>query len=319
MILTYITEGALVDSFAYKTLNGDNKALTESVIKAIKASASLEEKQIENQLMQIQKFNTSPTTDKVMKAYQDGDIVLLYSKTDKVASILPFIIMKIEGKPRAVVFTSSYGTIDKATNTFSIDFKKLYTLMEAAYINLMYVKNPNIFKKSSSLMNTTMNVYTSMLMRLFNKEYALSLDKDLCDTVTYVIGLFYLDKVWEIDNKDTMATYAMGTCINPNKTNLDLMYRSYMAANIQDFVDLIQFISKITPRMKDLQFKFFFNRYITTYKGEACLGIDYLPYLFFIINGNLLNSFFNSPIVTDIIKNTKGMNSFYAELNRVLL
>ena len=49
------------------------------------------------------------------------------------------------------------------------------------------------------------------------------------------------------------------------------------------------------------------------------MAIDYLPYLFFVIINILLGaSLMKQMALIEIVKNTKGMNLFYAELSKII-
>ena len=92
-----VTEAALIDSVLYKTFN-NNAELSGTILSAIKNSIIIDDSYIQEQLMQIRRTKISPLAENVLEAFQQGDIVLLYSKIKKVPQALPFFTTKIQGK-----------------------------------------------------------------------------------------------------------------------------------------------------------------------------------------------------------------------------
>lgn len=310
----FLTESTMEDSFIYKSFNSSN-ALIDKMVKYIKTSAPLDISSIEEQYNQIKKSSLSPLSRKVLEAYDDGRIELLYSRDSKVGISVPFIIRKNEnGKIVATIFIASFGVLDNDAN-LNLPVKQLYCLMESAYIALQLQVNPTTIKKNLSLMKICMSVYVQMFMRIFNKEYALSLSPETFEKASYIIGRFFLERIWEYPTKDLIEGYATSGFKYISAMDLDILQSEYDAAKIMDIDDMLKFIKKISPRMSDLNTRYFIERYVNTYHGSSILSIDYLPYVFFILVNTILSSFLISQTaLNEIIKNTKGINKFYVEL-----
>lgn len=310
----FLTESTMEDSFIYKSFNSSN-ALIDKMVKYIKTSAPLDVSSIEEQYNQIKKSSLSPLSRKVLEAYDDGRIELLYSRDSKVGISVPFIIRKNEnGKIVATIFIASFGVLDSDAN-LNLPVKQLYCLMESAYIALQLQVNPTTIKKNLSLMKICMSVYVQMFMRIFNKEYALSLSPETFEKASYIIGRFFLERIWEYPTRDLIEGYATAGFKYISAMDLDILQSEYDAAKIMDIDDMLKFIKKISPRMSDLNTRYFIERYVNTYHGSSILSIDYLPYVFFILVNTILSSFLISQTaLNEIIKNTKGINKFYVEL-----
>lgn len=310
----FLTESTMEDSFIYKSFNSSN-ALIDKMVKYIKTSAPLDISSIEEQYNQIKKSSLSPLSRKVLEAYDDGRIELLYSRDSKVGISVPFIIRKNEnGKIVATIFIASFGVLDNDAN-LNLPVKQLYCLMESAYIALQLQVNPTTIKKNLSLIKICMSVYVQMFMRIFNKEYALSLSPETFEKASYIIGRFFLERIWEYPTKDLIEGYATSGFKYISAMDLDILQSEYDAAKIMDIDDMLKFIKKISPRMSDLNTRYFIERYVNTYHGSSILSIDYLPYVFFILVNTILSSFLISQTaLNEIIKNTKGINKFYVEL-----
>ena len=321
---TVFTEASLVDSVLYKSFN-NNAELTGTILSAIKDSIMLDSSYIEEQLMQIRRTKISPLSDNVLKAYEDGDIVLLYSKIKKVPQALPFFATKMQGKIKVFIFVNNYGTISKsAMNSeekyLNITMKDLYVLMEGAYTALKYALNPMQIKRTLGLMKVSCSIYTGMIIRILNKEYAVSMDQDLYDKVVFCIGKFFLQNVWMSDNKDVVFSYARNNIRNAiNVAEFMQISEEMDAKNITNITQLLEYIKTMSPRLAGLNFRYFVQCYINMFKAGAMFSLECLPYFLYAIEASMIGSFLvNQPIISDITKNIKGMNTFYPELVRAI-
>ena len=314
----FLQESTMEDSFIYKSFNASN-GLIEKMVKYIKTSVLLDTSYFEEQYSQIKKTGISPLSTKVLDAYNNGQIELLYSRETKIGNSIPFIIRKNEkGNIVATIFIASFSTIDKNSN-LTIPVKQLYALMETAYVALQMQLNPTKIQRNLGTMKLCSSIYTQMIVQILNKEYALTLDKTLYDQVTYIVTRFFLTNVWEYPNKELIESYAKSDLKYIEGFDLDLTVQGYDNAGITDFNTLIQYLSTLSPRMKELNTRYFIERYINTYHGSSILSIDYLPYVFFVIINTLLSSFLISHrALNDIIKNTRGINKFYPELLKLV-
>lgn len=311
-------ESTMEDSFIYKSFNTSN-SLVERMVKYLKTAASLDRKYIEEQYNQIKKSSISPLSGKVLEAFDNGLIELLYSREIKVGNAIPYIIRRNgQGKVVATIFIANFAVIDKDSN-LSIPVKQLYALMESAYVGLQLTLYPMKIQRNTGLMRLCSIVYAEMFLRILNKLYALTLDKALYDQVTYVLTRFFLEKVWEYPNQALIESYAKLDLKYAEEIDLDMMKQGYDSAQIKNINDLLSFLKTISPRMADMNTRYFIEQYVSTFHGSSIMAIDYLPYLFFIIINVLIGSFLVSQAaLNDIIKNIKGMNRFYPELAKTI-
>lgn len=318
------TEVALPESFLFQRFNSSSQ-LTQRIKKAISTGVKIERSMIAEQILQIEKTRISTLVEPVLKAFDDGDIVLIYSPDIKIPQAIPFMVTKAENKIRGFVFVSNYGTMSKSKDQetyLNITMKDLYSLMECTYIAIAYAKAPQQISKKLGLMKTSTELYTSMLMNLLNGQRALSMDPAAYDKVSFCVAKFFLERVWMSDNDDINFSYAKSA--NPssrgaNVLELTVLNDEYQSANIKNISDLISFLGKVTPRIGDMNITYFMDSFIRMYKGASVLGLEVLPYFFFIINSSLIGSFIvRADIVTDIAKRTRGMNKFYPELVRAV-
>lgn len=311
------TEASLSDSEMFQSLN-KSSSIVNKITKAMKDGVDLDKSYIEEQYIQIEKSHLSPIADRVLQAFNDGVIKLIFNKKDHVTTTLPFIVLQMGNKTVACIFISDFTSMNKEGTQLSIDMKKLYTLMESAYVGLHYFTNPAPFVKNGNFVKIFANVYAEMVLRILNREYALSLDKSAYDTVNYISARFCLSRVVGIVSDDLAHAYAVACCKKPDNPTIELAARMYANANpktIQDFIKLIAFTN---TKMSKLTFRYFFERWIASFGTGACLGLDSFPYLYYIIANVLMGGFLiNVTGLSEIVKNTKGIGSLYADLSHM--
>lgn len=325
--MNIICESTLSDSYIYGLFNND-LTMTKRISDAVKTGLVIDSSYIQEQILQIKRTRLSPLVDSVLKSYEDGDIIIIYSKNTKVTQAIPFVVLKMGGKNKVVIFINNYGSIsDNGAVTggkmLNVPMKDLYVLMEGAYLAWAYYEYPVKFQRSIGLMKLTNTIYTSMILRILNKEYALSMNQELFNKVSYCVSRFYLERVWGCENHDLVVTYALQTCTNTvNKANimiLDDEYSHSSPSGIQSVDQLMTFIKTISPRLDTLNIRYFTEYYINMYRAPALLSMDTLPYLIFSLSATYCGSFIvNQPIINDIIKNTRNSNIFYNELAKLV-
>ena len=315
----YVCENTMEDSLVYKTFNQAN-GVVDKIVKYLSSGVPLDKSYIEDQYAIIRRgAGISPLSQKVLEAFNNGDIEIVWNNTEKVGVAMPFIVRrKSDGKVVSTIFINAFATI-KDDSILVIPAKQLYGLMEGAYIALKLQTDPVKVMKNAELMMTTASVYTEMMARILNKEYALTLDKVLYDKVCYCIKRFYLECVWEYPNTGLVSNYASSDLKYIQQFDLDALDATYSKMEIKTIANLLEFVKSLSPRMNDLNLRYYIERFIKTYHGSSILSIDYLPYVFFVITNVVMSTFLVSQTaLNDIIKNTKNINRFYSELARVM-
>ena len=320
----YFKEATMEDSYIFGVFN-NNKEVTTKMLSFLKSSVLIDKSYIQEQLIQIERTRISPLASAVLTAYERGDIELRFSKNVNTPTAIPYIVRQSKSTQLnptgiiATVFISNFSGLTKDGNALNIPMKNLYVLMESAYIALYIHKHPMVLERSSGLMKICNLIYTEMFMRILNKEYALSITKDLYDRTAFFISKFFLENVWELKSKSIIDNTAMSVVLSPDRADLSNALVAYDQANIRSINELINFIKGMSPRMNDLNLKYFIQRYLNTYHGGSIMAIDYLPYLFYVIINTLLGAFLMSQTtLSDIIKNVKGIQGFYPELTRMV-
>lgn len=314
---------SLATSTLFQTLNA-NGQMSKVVNECVQKGKIITANNIEEQILQIRRTHISPLSDDVLSAFEKQDIILLYSDVVKVPQPLPFTIVNIHGKIKTYVFLNNYGTfVDKGKISggayFNMPMRDLYTLMEAAHVSQAYYTYPAGVTKNLGLMRICTTVYTNMVLRILNKEYALSMEPEVYNRVSYCISVFFLETIWGSKNRDINNSYALGNILNPNRSDIVLIADQYALKNITTIEDLLKFLAEVSPRLGSLNIRYFTQCWLNLFKAPALFGMECLPYFMFIIQATLLGSFLvNQPIISDITKNIKNMNIFYPELTKAV-
>lgn len=311
---TFYFRESLEDSFIYRTFNNSNGILSQ-MVNYIRLSDTISAEEIDDQYRQIKRSSVSPLSRSVISAYDSGLIEIRYSGDAKIRmpSSIPFIVRKNGDKVIATIFIKSFTSV--ADGMLTIPTKNLYAIMESAYITLCIHQYPEKLLRNTTLAKTLMSVYTQMVMKILIKEFALSMDRPLCDEVKYCVSRFFLEKMWGITNEEIVDAYASADLEFLTSLLHDEIVDRYVGKDIKDINDLIELIASLSARLKSLNSKYFIEKWISNYHAPAILSMDYLPYLFFVINNVILGSFLVSQnALTDIVKSTKGMSHYYSEL-----
>ena len=313
-----VTEASLSDSYIYGMFNRSNE-LQAQIVKVLQQGFKLDRSYIENQIFQLQRSKVSPLISTVLENYFNGVINLVYIKNQKMTKAIPFILHKTPSGIQVSVFVSSFGTLDKEGTTLEIPAKTLYTLMESAYIAYYIQTHPMRLQRNSTIVRTLNSVYTEMIMRVLNRDFALTVNKEVHDRIAFLVSKFFLTKVAEIENPQIIRSYAASCAPNIGAIDVDAINDIYDEASVNNVEELLNLLKEQVPRMESMTTRYFIERYLNTYGQSSILALDYLPYMFMIIVNTLDGSFLvNQPSIGDIVKNTPGSSKFYFELAKMM-
>ena len=329
--MAYITEKNLSDSELFKSFNSASK-LSSTLVEAVKNGIEITEDYIQEQIHQIRRSRISPLSDKVLSAYENGNIIILYARGVKIPQAVPFFALKTKsGETKVFIFANNFSTMSLNDNEsdkkyLNITMKDLYALMEGAYITWQYNTNYKSFNRALGLMKLTTKIYSRLMLLILNKEFALSMDTSLYAEVNFIISYFFMKHVWDSDNESINISYALDS-LNPsdkyslsNSKSFEAIVEEMDNSNVNDISKLINFISSRSNRLKGLNFRYFTQTYINTYKGPAIFSMESLPYFLFTVSTTALGSFIvNNAVISNIINNQiKGMGNYYPEISKLV-
>jgi hypothetical protein len=297
---------SLESTFIYQHLNGSN-GISNGVMKALKEGKILSKANLEEAFMIINKNFKFPLKYKILEEVDSGDIVLLFTPDNvRIPVCMPFFLTRnSQGKVVAVVVVDSYGKMDKETSNVTIDPKKLYCIMEAAYLAKTYYFHSNELSKRNIVISSGSSIYSNMFARVLNKKYALNVDKSKLHKVLFLASKFYLINILGMPNNEMTMNYAMKNCVGGNPFILKEV-NDYLEE--EDYKDLSTFIQALTkPQLGiglgDLTVRAYLEQFISMYDPAALFALEYFPYFMYnvlsVTNGAYIN---NQYILEDIVE-----------------
>lgn len=291
-------------SFVYNYLNKSN-GLANNISSIINTGQTLTYESLEEAFVIIMKNFKYPLKYKVMDDFKNGKIIIKYSSNVTMPSCLPFFLTKINGSVVAVVVASTYGTLDKDTGSVKIDPKKLYCMMEGAYLaKLIFYNNSKIPSRPSIITNGS-NIYSTMFTRVLNRKYALNVDKSKLHKILMLSSKFYMINMLGHQDSDMVFNYAVKNCPNGNLYTLkeaNSLFDEKNFENIETFIKGLVETKALGLNLKDLTVRGYLESFINMYDSSNLLSLESFPYFVYnttaVTNGAYLN---NQYVLEDIV------------------
>jgi len=189
-----------------------------------------------------------------------------------------------------------------------VDPKKLYVLLESAYIARVVQQN------FSKLNNTTLytegaSVYAHMLTRVLNKLFALNVDKVAFAKVLYLTAKYYFLAILKIQDSSMVQNYALKV-----SGLTEIAVRDIEAAfKPEDYATIATFITQlqesaymITNTMKDLTVRGYVEAFCKMYGDAALFALENFNYFIFNIASAVNGGFLNNQYAFDDIIGKSG-------------
>lgn len=296
---------SLEKTFIYQHLNNSN-GITKAVVSALKKGTMLSKANMEEAFLIINKNFKFPLKYKVLDAIDNGGIRMVFAPHgDRLPTCMPFFLTKgRDNRVVAVVLIDTYGRIDDETKNVAIDPKKLYCLLESAYLAKVYYHHVSEVYKRTTIIKSGSAIYANMFSRVLNKKYALNVDKIKHHKILFLASKFFLINILGLPDNDITANYAMKNCLGGNP---------YILQEVNDAVDteayenLSTFIEALTLPvlslgMSDLTVRGYLEQFINMYDASALLALEYFPYFVYnvisVVDGAYIN---NQYILEDIV------------------
>lgn len=304
------TNKSLNDSYVFRHLN-NNGRIESSVLKVLQNGKMLNRLNLEAAMLMIEKSFRYPLKTKVLEAFNRQDIVLMYSPDDvKLPTAMPFFLHKTpSGKLVAIVVVDLYGRMDKESNDITIDAKKLYTMMEGAYIALVSFSQHREFSKRTGIIVNGSNIYANMIARVLNKKYALNVDKNKLHKVQFLAGKFFIVNILGHENNELATNYAIRNCVGANPLVLqdvdDIVGDEYYK-DISTFINALK-IPELNLGMGDtLTMRAFLEMFINMYDHSMVFALELFSYFAYNINAAVHGSYINNQYVLEDIIDRVG-------------
>lgn len=264
-------------SYIFNMLNKNN--VVNNTVKELLRAEDVEPSSIEEQLMIINKRYNEPLKREVLRAYDEGKIRLKYSKEIKLPTAMPFILIKASGGVVAVISLSTYSYKLEKSGDMSIDPKKLYTLMESAYIALKYTTNNLRYASASNLLTHGSIMYANMAYNAINKKFNIGMDKKKSELVMYFSAKFFMINVLakNIDAMEIINNTAKKNCKTLSPMVIAEADDEFEINAYKDISLFMEELSRVCD-IHGLNVRNFLSTYMQMYGEGTLLGLELFPY-----------------------------------------
>jgi hypothetical protein len=274
-------------------------------------------KMLEEQLIRINKTFKYPAKLAVLEAFKNGQMKLMMLNPTvrdvKLPVSIPFLFNK--ERTSAIVFIDNYARFNKKLpDTIDMDYKKLYCLMESAYLALEGYNPAN-----TRLINVGTAIFAQMFTRILNKRFSLNTDKAAMNKVLFLASKYFLINILGMTDADKIFNYALKTC---NSATAILMRDVDQAFNFGTFENISTFISglasesyKFASGFSQLTVRDYMLEYARTYGQETLLSLESLDYFMYVISSVTMGAYLNNQVVLDDIVGDDG-KKMYLEMGR---
>lgn len=284
---------------------------------------------------------------KVCDAVDNGEIILYYTSPNyNLPTCMPFYKYNKGGKVKVNVNLTNYLTITKNVETgadmYSIDTKKLYSLLVSAYL---YLK---AFDKRASLPTQAIEISATIWAKMFCKvmanEVGLATNRERYEAFMYYAVRFFCAYYLEcppvvVDNisltilkkrtakeaNPIAGEDARGPMIHYIETqlaergiNINESLHTFLNTMFNYEITGIRH-SRISEKGKSLSITYFIQKWIRTYDYSSLFALGAYPYFIFVVLSAYSNAFIvNDRVLEDILSKNNPrevptlMNSLYS-------
>lgn len=293
--------------------------LQGKAVTLIKNSRHLTNEDIEAAYISVKQI-TDSLTRAAMKAFDNGQIVLLYNEVPSLSmsQALPFITFKMKTGFTTFVFMDKYISINR-DNVMILQAPILRDLLIGALIANGLKRGYDNLSSNQYLEKILSDIYTKFVTRILNREFSIAVDKIGFDVIQYWVKRFFITKVFGAnDTPQNIETVASNHFKYIDEMKYDEIKRQYDAANPNSPSEMLDLVKTVSPRMKTLGLGMFMNDWINYYYVPSMLAIDNIEYLIFMIITLLSGNNIVSISASDIVKEAKNIKSLRGELLKLI-
>lgn len=322
MAIRGFNESSLANSEMYQQYKTNTKDdPVERARKLIANARQLTNADIESAYISIKRY-TSSLSREALKAYDSGDIVLLYQTDPRLSmtQMIPFMVLRKGDRYQAYIFMDRWVTKPKRpTDDLIVNPEKLHDLLVGALIARALKMNYRALTSSAYLERTLMSLYTSFFWRILNREFMIGADRILADTVKYFVNRFFLTRIFSsVSDQAGIENLAKSHFREVDELKYGQLREDYDRVDPVNLSELLKLISGLAPRLEPLTTKMFVNDWSNYYLYTAIMALDNIEYLIFMVYtlknaNNIVNN-----LASDIVRETKNIKNFEEELLKLI-
>jgi hypothetical protein len=298
------------NTYLYITMN-KGSYLDNNLKALISKGKVLKPADLQYEVSTINKYYKFSMKKSVMDAYEKGlikPIVLPVGTKEKASASVPFLLYGNGGVIGAYAFIDNYVQYAKASDTYSIDPRKLYCLLESAYIAILIQKNHAIFARSAVLASEGASVFAHTFIRVLNRKYALNIDRRAYGKVLFLAAKFFMINHLDMDpTSESVFNYAVKVSEVDSPLSvreLDVRFDEAKAyTNINEFINFLRTNSyMINQGLAELTMRDYLTDYVNLYQSTSIFALEHFSYFMFMIDSVILGAYLNNQaILEDII------------------
>lgn len=281
----------LNDTFIFQEINKGNRVV-DAFHGIMRNSITITENEMKEQMVMIDKYVKSIIKKSVMEDFKVGNLQLVFAgdASDRLPSILPFMFRVAEGKLQAIIPLDSFGN-RRQDGTLIMDARKLYTLLENAYLAKKFMSNEKRYLNNANLINGC-TIYANMFVKPINKKFNINADRNRINGLLFLAAKFYLINLLGMTNMDIINNTAIRACKGENPMLIEELDNKL---EIEDYKDLSTFIKAISDEkvnlgLEKLTVRGFLEGFMSMYGSTTTLGLELIPYFIHVINSVMIGS-----------------------------
>lgn len=266
--------------------------------------------------MKLYKYPLRPA---VIDAVSNNKIIMKFAPNDmKMSRALPFVLTRsTDGVNRAVIMLDHFATKDRDGN-YNADAKKLYTILESAYLGLIYANNHQSLPSKSGIIKHGSLIYSEMFVRALSRKYALNSDRIKKHKVQFLASKFFIINVLGARDSETVTNYALANCAGGN----NIILKEVDDIISEDaYTDLESLISALKNPDLNLNFgeslttRSFIEQFIMMFDPTALLALEIFPYFTMTVNSVVNGAYINNQIILEDIVDKVGIKYYQEMIN----
>ena len=310
------------ETYLYGTLN--KSGYVDKLIKLAFAKGKvLKDEDLLYEVTTINKYYKYPLKKDVMDAYKEGlikPIVFPKGIEEKIPNSVPFILAPINNTVGGYAFIDTYKSYNSKEDTYSIDPKKFYCILESTYMAKIIQAYYPAISRNNVFCTEAPSIVAHMFIRVLNRKYALNVDRRAYTKMLYLAAKFFLVNHLGLDeNSDSVANYALKASEAESNMIVDqednLITSIHAFQNISTFINGIKSTSfNISQSLAELTLKDFIVDYVQMYHSSALFALEHLAYFMFVVDSVMLGGYLNNQAILEDIVGKSGAK-LYTQLN----
>ncbi len=302
------------NTFLYGVMNKASY-LDKSLKTIISKGKKLTVDDLQYEVNTINKYYKFPMKKSVLDAFTNGTLVpmvLPVGSNEKMAASVPFLLFPNKGSIGAYVFIDNYVQYTKSSDTYTIDPRKFYCLLESAYMAILIQKNYLVLARSNVIASEGSAIFAHMFIRVLNRKYALNIDRRAYAKVLFLAAKFFMINQMGMDpGSPIVFNYAL----KASDADSPIMMREIdeRFEESKAYVDINTFISflkvnahLISQSLAELTLRDYLTDYVNMYQSTSIFALEHFSYFMFLVDSVILGAYLNNQAVLEDIIGKSG-------------